>query len=171
MKRSGSPARKTPLTAKTPLKRTAALTSSPLSASAKHRNSVGSQRKRTPASPPRVPVKVRAALAVRSGGLCEIGQQGCTGWAVDPSHRVRTGMGGRKGAALAAHHVLSNLLHACRWCHDRNLHANPSAAYAAGWMLRDGSNSLAVPALYRGAWMFLDDQGSVSPVPLIAEEA
>ncbi len=79
-------------------------------------------------------------------------------------------MGGRKRAAAAAHHVLSNLLHACRFCHDR-CHANPADSYAAGWMLRDSQNPLALPALYRGGWRFLTDDGRVLADPDATEEA
>ncbi len=80
-------------------------------------------------------------------------------------------MGGRKGAALAAHHVLSNILHGCRACHDR-CHANPADAYAAGWMLSNSQNPLAIPVLYRGGWRWLDDLRGASADPNFnAEEA
>ncbi len=173
MKRSGPPARKTPLTAKTELKRKTALSAAPVSASAKHRNPAANQRqpKRTTATPPpRVPAKVRAALAVRSEGLCEIAQQGCTRWASEFSHRKKVGAGGRKGAARTDHDVLSNALHACHQCHSAG-HRNPVMAYDLGWMLREHQNPLVIPALYRGAYRWLTDDGRVLTDPDFAEEA
>lgn len=109
-----------------------------------------------------IPDKVRKALALRSGGACEVQAPGCDGWAVDPSHRKGTGAGGRKGAAAVRHHVLSNLLHACRGCHS-GIHAMPAVAYWKGWMLREGEDPHEVPALYRGNWVLLDDSGAVTP--------
>ncbi len=172
MKRS-EPTRKTPLAPGGPLQRRTALNRSPFSASAAHALSAVNQRepKRTPAFPPRVPAKVRAALAVRSEGLCEIGQQGCTRWAVEYSHRKKVGAGGRKRAARTVHDVLSNALHACWHCHRIGGHANPGLAYDMGWMLREHQNPLAVPVLYRGSWRFLDDAGRVLTDPDATEEA
>ncbi len=166
--------RSTPLKPGKPLQRKSALSSAPFSASAKHRNSASNQRqpKRTTASPPpRVPAKVRAALAARSEGLCEIAQQGCTRWATEFSHRKKLGIGGRKGAARAAHDVLSNAVAGCHNCHQVRGHANPRAAYDMGWMLKEHQNPLAIPLLYRGSWKFLTDDGRVLTDPDFAEEA
>jgi hypothetical protein len=172
--------KKTPLTRKTPLQPGEALerkaawgTPAPVfpmfrrNQAARHH-----QQKRRPASSPGVPVKVRAALAVRSEGMCEIAAPGCTGAAVDPSHRISTGMGGRKREAAAHHHVLSNLIHACRWCHQERLHAQPALAYWAGWMLRENENPREVPVSYRGQRRWLTDDGRVlTDSPITPEEA
>ncbi|MFY1686434.1 hypothetical protein [Plantactinospora sp. WMMB782] len=109
---------------------------------------------------PAVPVNVKVALAVRSGGRCEIAIPGCTGTATDPAHRLKRGMGGRKGAAKAAADRLSGLMHACRRCHSHT-HANPAEAYSAGWMLREGQEPTQVSVLYRGRMVWLDDAGQV----------
>lgn len=118
-----------------------------------------------------LPATVRSALAARSGGLCEVQAPGCDGRAVDPSHRKTTGMGGRKGAAAVAHHVLSNLLHVCRGCHEGAIHARPADAFWRGWMLRQHEDPRAVPCLYRGVWVLLDDQGGCTPTKSTPEEA
>jgi len=155
MKRSALLARRTPLLAKTGLRRTA-LPDNPLSRVAKRT----SQPKRHAKSG--IPAKVRVALAARSGGVCEIGAPGCVGRAVDPSHRKATGAGGRHGQAAVRHHVLSNILHACRFCHERHVHAYPAAAYWRGWALREHENPAAVPVLYRWKWVLLSDNGTVT---------
>jgi 5-methylcytosine-specific restriction protein A len=117
-------------------------------------------------------VKVRAALKLRSGGLCEIEAPGCTEVASEAAHRKKVGAGGRKGDAAVRHHVLSNLLHACHNCHQVQGHRHPAAAYAAGWMLREHQNPLSEPVVYRGTWSHLGDDGSVLTIdPYATEEA
>lgn len=174
MRRSEMPQRKTRLTSSTPLKRTTALNAGPMARSTRHAQAAEllNQSKAQRRTPPAIPAKVRAALAVRSQGRCEIAAPGCTGVATDFSHRKKTGAGGRKGAAKLAHDVLSNALHACRTCHGQHMHAEPAAAYAAGWMLREHQNPLAEPCLYRGSWCRLGDDGLVLTTnPNLAEEA
>lgn len=171
MKRSGRLQRTTELTRKTPLR--AVAWSVPDSArSVSHQRQARRQAtpKRRPAVKPAIPAKVRIALALRSGGRCEMALPGCTGQATDPAHRIRTGMGGRKGAAKAAHDVLSNLIHACRHCHSWT-HAEPTAARRLGLMLRDGDNPLTEPCVYLGSRCWLADDGSVSTTTPYAEEA
>lgn len=165
--------RRSPLVAKTGLRRTAALNRSPLARSSLHAEGAArrQQPKRRTASPSPIPAKVRIALAARSGGMCEIASSGCTGVATDAAHRVRVGMGGRKGSTAVRHHVLSNLLHLDRHCHTRHGHANPAEAYPAGWMLRENQDPATTPALYRGVWVRLGDDGSMSPANTTAEEA
>lgn len=160
-----------PLTAKTELKRTTALSRAPLARSALHADSAARKAGPKRRAGSAIPARVRAALKLRSGGLCEIGAPGCTEIATDGSHRIKSGTGGRKGAAAVRHHVLSNLLHACRHCHSTWLHAQPAAAYAAGWMLREHQSPLSEPVVYRGGRHLLGDDGSVSPINFDAEEA
>jgi len=81
-----------------------------------------------------LPVDVRQALERRSGGVCEVAQDGCAGRATDAHHRVRKGAGGRRGAARQASDGLSNLVHACRACHSL-IHSWPAASRDAGWLL------------------------------------
>lgn len=162
MRRSPMPDRKTPLEAKTSLRRTA-FNRSPNAASLAHERAKRSnQPSRGTANQPAVPPIIRIALTVRSGGVCEMAFPDCMGQATDPAHRIRTGMGGRKRASKTAHDVLSNLVHACRRCHSWT-HAEPAKAYAMGLMLRDGSNPLKEPVVVRGRWVLLDNQGSITP--------
>jgi len=163
------PRRKTPLTAKAEPTRKTALSRSPLARSALHAGQ--SARKATPKrrTTAAVPARVRAALKLRSGGLCEIQAPGCLELATDFSHRKKVGAGGRKGAAAVVHHVLSNALAGCRGCHSF-LHASPAASYSAGWMLREHQNPLAEPVVYRGQWCLLTDDGSVLPTDHYATE-
>lgn len=162
MKRSGPIQRRTPLKSSKPLERKAALSVSPTARSRTHANSAAQRHQpKRASSSSGVPARVRKALAERSGGLCEVAQPGCARVATDFSHRLRTGMGGRHGAAARAHHVLSNALAACRPCHAARLHAQPKEAYAAGWILREGQIPTAERVLYRGVWVFLTDDGSV----------
>jgi|GEM_PF-1994380 len=118
---------------------------------------------------PALPTTVAAALKARSGGVCEIQAPGCARVAVDPSHRKKVGAGGRRGDARTAHNVLSNVLHACRHCHDE-LHRRPAYARSPGrgWMLTEHQNPASVPALYRGVLVLLTDDGRVLPVGEVA---
>lgn len=109
---------------------------------------------------PAVPKDTSAALTKRSGGRCEIALSGCTGVATDPAHRLKQGMGGRKGAAKVAADRLSDLMHSCRHCHSHG-HANPAEAYRLGLMLREGQVPTQVPVQYRGRMVWLDDAGNV----------
>jgi hypothetical protein len=154
--------RRTPLTSSTPLPR------SNLAANqGGHHQRVPRPRGRVK---PAVPARILVALVARSGGVCEILLPGCNRVAIDPAHRLKQGMGGRKGDAKTAHDVLSNLLHACRFCHS-HCHASPAEAYSHGWMLREGNNPLTEPALYRGQSRWLTDDGLVLTTPPPAEEA
>lgn len=172
--RRTEPKRITPLKAKTPLTRTTALNAAPTARSALHANSAASRQKPRAQrrTPPAVPTQVRVALALRSGGKCEMALSGCTVQATDPAHRVARGMGSRKGEARTAHDVLSNLTHACRRCHSTAT-AEPAWAYSVGLALRTGSDPLAEPCLYRGELRWLTDDGLVLTTNPndIAEEA
>lgn len=112
---------------------------------------------------PAVPKDTRAALIERSaGGWCEIQMTGCLGQGTDPSHRITTKNGGRHGAAKVEHDRLSDVLWACRRCHDW-LGDHPAAAKAerVGWALEEWQNPTECPVLYRGRLVFLDDFGGV----------
>ena len=148
----------------TPLKRNTPLTSKvPLPRSGLGNNERQGPPAKRPRVKPAVPPKVRLVLALRSGGVCEMALSGCTGVATDPAHRLKQGMGGRHGDAKVAHDVLSNLLHACRACHSWT-HAEPGRARVLGLMLREGDDSTAVWALYRGLQRWLTDDGLVLAV-------
>lgn len=136
----------------------------PLARSTIGRNAGPKLPTKRPRVQPAVPPKVRAALATRSGGLCEMALPGCALTATDPAHRLKTGAGGRHGAAKLAHDVLSNLTHACRPCHSWT-HAEPARARLLGLMLREGDNPLTEWVLYRGVRSWLTDDGAVLASP------
>lgn len=113
---------------------------------------------------PAVPRSVMRKLKKRSDGICEMQLSGCLGRATDPSHRKKKGMGGRPGEAAEEINRLSNLLHACRQCHNW-CHARPAEAYDLGLILREHQDPLREPAnTCRYGPVLLDDQGGMWPV-------
>ncbi|MET8278220.1 hypothetical protein [Micromonospora sp. NPDC005174] len=112
---------------------------------------------------PAVPPTVRDALAERAGGFCEIQRPGCLGQGTDPSHRISQKAGGRHGEAKTRHDRLSNLMWACRRCHDF-VTDNPEASKApnVGWALEEWQRPAECPALYRGRLVLLADDGSMT---------
>ena len=71
-----------------------------------------------------VPPGVRAALAQRSGGLCERCRQER---ATQAHHKTKRSQGGQ--------HTAANLVHLCGRCHDW-AEAHPSEATEAGWSIQ-----------------------------------
>ncbi|MEV5211393.1 hypothetical protein AB0K35_28355 [Micromonospora sp. NPDC053740] len=113
---------------------------------------------------PAVPPAVRDALIERAGGgFCEIQRPGCLGQGTDPSHRITQKSGGRHGEAKTAHDRLSNLMWACRRCHDF-VTDNPEASKSptVGWALEEWQRPAECPALYRGRLVLLADDGSLT---------
>lgn len=110
-----------------------------------------------------VPGDVRALLLARSVAQCEMGLDGCAVVGVDPAHRITVKAGGRHGAAAGRHHRLSNLLWACRPCHDW-CHDQPREAYDLGLMLREHHDPAQEPVARRGLPVLLDDDGGMQPV-------
>lgn len=109
---------------------------------------------------PAVPDTVRVALMKRSGGWCEMQLPGCTGVATDPAHRIGQGSGGRHGEAKVQNDRLSNLLYACRTCHEWT-HREDELANDDGLRLKNGCIPTQEPVLYRGVLSYLDDEGGV----------
>jgi hypothetical protein len=113
---------------------------------------------------PAVSRDVRDTLKKRAGEgfWCEIQMTGCLGQGIDPSHRITTKSGGRHGAAKVEHDRLSDLLWACRSCHDW-IGDHPAAAKAerVGWALEEWQQPTEWPVLYRGRLVYLDDLGGV----------
>jgi hypothetical protein len=113
---------------------------------------------------PAVPVDVRDDLKKRAGEgfYCEIQMTGCLGRGTDPSHRITKKSGGRKGAAKAENDRLSNVLWACRACHDW-IGQYPAASKVewVGWALEEWQSPAECPVLYRGRLVYLDDSGGV----------
>lgn len=103
-------------------------------------------------------MELRAALAIRSGGVCEIQQTGCFGAATEPAHRIGTGMGGVHGDAVAASDRLSNAVHACRSCGQWQ-HDHEPMAKAYGQILPRHADPRTEPVLLRYGVVWLDDDG------------
>ncbi len=140
---------------KTPLKRTGFLARGAALLS-------GGPLRRTPMKAhrpgPAVPKATRDAVAERSHGWCEIALGHCTGRATDRSHRKTVKMGGRHGAAKVDHDQLSDVMDACRWCHDY-IGDHPAQAKALGLALEEWQNPTDEPVSYRGRRALLSDAG------------
>jgi hypothetical protein len=105
-------------------------------------------------------VELRAGVADRSGGWCEMQLNGCLGRATDTAHRITIGMGGVHGEAADNIHRLSDALHACRLCHEWTHHQDDEAN-DLGLRLKRGCDPLAEPVWYRGVLSFLTDDGRI----------
>lgn len=103
--------------------------------------------------------KTRDALAVRSGGVCELCGRAR---AVDPHHRHGRLMGGTRRPWI---NRLSNLLHLCRVDHDMvtDTRGRRLEFEAKGWLLREGQMPLEVPVLLAVGLVVLDDVGGMMP--------
>ena len=77
----------------------------------------------------RIPEAVRARVAARSQGRCEVfdGATRCENPADHMHHRLPRSRGGR--------HTASNLLHVC-WADHARIHEHPEWAYSVGYLLR-----------------------------------
>lgn len=75
-----------------------------------------------------IPDDSRAVTVARSGGLCEANTP------VGPHRAVHLH---HKEPRRSRNHAPSNLLHVCSNGHAW-IHANPTASYAAGWLIRMG---------------------------------
>jgi hypothetical protein len=106
-----------------------------------------------------VPGGTKVILRQRSGGLCEVGLQ-CGGRAlgVDPAHREGKGSG---GTDKAWSNLASNLLWACRDCHDFIDQKQPARAERLGLKVRAGvARPWEIPVLHkRYRWVLLDNNG------------
>lgn len=98
-------------------------------------------------------VSCREVVTKRSQGLCEI----CANRpATDMAHRLAVSQGGKW--------MPSNILHACRNCHEYN-HDHPVNSFEYGWHLRSGSDPLECPVFLRFSngcegWIMLKDDGT-----------
>lgn len=157
--------RKTPLVAKTGLRRSTPMQKAAESIQPGARKSTPMRRVAMAVKPPKpklTPAQKRPLLD-RSGGWCELRIPGvCVEVGHDVAHRIGEGMGGRHGEAAKENDRLSNTLFACRYCHAW-CHSNPADARGHGWMLRNGDDPPAEPVFYCGRWMLLDDEGGAAP--------
>jgi hypothetical protein len=166
VKRPPMPPRKTPLTAKTGLRRSTPLQQGSASMQPGARKNAPRKRvaMKTSAPKPKLTPAQKAPLLERSGGWCELRIPGvCVVVGHDVAHRVGEGMGGRKGEAAKENDRLSNVLWACRYCH-RHTHDYPATARGHGWMLRRGADPRRSPVFYNNLrWVLLDDAGGYTP--------
>lgn len=142
--------KRTPLTRKTPLRRT------PRSGLAAARMKTGgswarSTRKKLSEAALKA---VRPLLRERAGGVCEK-CGGALGRGGDAHHRLK-----RSGPERD---VLSNLVMVCRGCHSW-VHANPSQAREDGWILTSKQAPADVPVRFAQGLVRLDDEGGVTPL-------
>lgn len=90
----------------------------------------------------------------RSAGRCEIcGDRPAS----EHQHRIRRGAGG--SSRNPAIHRPSSLLHVCQPCHV--VADTATERYHNGWSIRRGEDvdPAAIPVLYRGECVLLNDQG------------
>lgn len=140
MKRSGPPARRTPLSpGDKPLKR------SPISrtVTSDGRYTVTRFDGPVPDKPRRarkghgIPAESRAAVMRRSRGWCELRLPGCQGDAATMHHRK---------LRRAGDHRPVNLLDLCAACH-RWVHDHTGYSYARGWLVRQSDDPAAVAVM------------------------
>jgi hypothetical protein len=97
----------------------------------------------------------RTLVYGRSGRLCEVQTEVCTGFGQEWQHRKNRSQQGTWHA--------SNGLDACSPCHAW-IHANPHAALQNGWTVPSFADPAERPVLRRGVWVLLDNEGSFEPV-------
>lgn len=161
MKRGGPLQRKTPLVAKTGLRRTTELQARAFRESLSARQPMKRSAIAKSAPKPKLTVVQKRPLLERSEGICEIGSAYCEHFATDVCHRRGEKAGGRHGAAAALNDRPSNVLHGCRRCHTFT-HDWPKTAELNGWRLTELANPLTERVNRRGVWVLLDDEGGVT---------
>lgn len=101
---------------------------------------------------------VRAVVEGRSGGMCEVCGEGRV---TEIHHRRPRGMGGSSSGDT---NKPSNALALCNACH-RMIESNRAVAMLLGWLMpqrtRNGASPSGRRVMYRGAWVFLADDGNV----------
>ncbi len=163
MKRSGAIERHTPLTSKSPLKRTTALNASPASRSAAHARQPRNQARRY-TGPSKAVLRL---LAVRSEGLCEFWQ--CLNDAVHTHHRRPRRMGGSSDPAT---NTAANLVRLCLEHHDW-AESRRAEALGLGLLLHASASPSLTPVYLRHGLVLLNDAGGWAEAPINddAEEA
>ncbi len=119
------------------------------------------QPRRSKPNPNGFPASVKAIIAKRSGGMCEVD---FCGPADHFHHRAARGRG---GTSLEWVNRAANGLHVALACHDR-IEVSRTEAYVNGWLVaRNGKQtSVVVPVLRQGVWVLLADDGAVEAVEL-----
>lgn len=107
---------------------------------------------------------LRPALAERCQGECErCGRPLAVcgdGYVFDAHHRQLRSRGGQDSlsAVVAVHHL-------CHVLEPGSIHQEVARATAEGFIVHAADIPATVPLLYKGRWSWLDDDGSVRPVP------
>lgn len=103
--------------------------------------------------------EVKAIVAARSKGVCELGP--CTRTATEFHHRAPRGLG---GTSLAWVNSAANSLHICQ-AHHAHIESRRAEAYANGWLVRRNGRLTAadVPVLLSEGWRLLTDHGATFP--------
>lgn len=153
--------RKTPLVAKTGLRRSTPMQRSAESIQPGARTLLRRVAMAVKAPKPKLTAAQKRPLLVRSDGQCEISASGCTYFATDVCHRRGEKSGGRHGEAATLNDRLSNVLHGCRACHTFT-GMWPRTAELNGWRLRETADPLTAPVNRRGVFVLLDDEGGMT---------
>lgn len=102
-----------------------------------------------------IPPRVRSQLRMRAGDLCEA----CGKPGNNAHHRKNRSQGGGD--------VLSNLMLLCgsgtTGCHGY-ITVNPKHAYTLGWSVHSYADPASRAVNYRGQWVLLADDGSITKV-------
>ena len=99
----------------------------------------------------------RTLVYARSGRVCEVQTEVCTGRGQEWQHRKNRSQQGTWHA--------SNGLDACSACHAW-IHANPHAAQQNGWTVPSFADPAERPVLRRGVWVLLDNEGGMAAVEM-----
>lgn len=109
---------------------------------------------------PAVPAETRELLVARSGGWCEAQLPGCRGGGSDTHHRKTQKSGGRRGAAKVKHDELANVMDLCRSCHTW-IGVRVEEAKDMGLALEEHVEPGAEFVAYRGVLSYLTNDGRV----------
>lgn len=104
--------------------------------------------------------RTRLIVRTRAGGRCELCGVAAHEGPTSIHHRHPRRMGGTRRPWI---NLASNLLFICgtgtTGCHGR-VESNRTAAYAAGWLLRDGEDPAEVPVqIHQLGAVYLTDEG------------
>jgi 5-methylcytosine-specific restriction protein A len=100
--------------------------------------------------------------------ICEVMAR-CPGRVValyDLHHRRCRGAGGSRRPET---NLAGNALAICRDCHAF-IESQREMAFRNGWLVRQSQTPADVPVLYRGRWVLLADDGTVTPADCVCGE-
>lgn len=104
------------------------------------------------------PAEVKAIVFDRSGGRCE--RCGCLSWDLQHHHRRPRGAGGTRRLDTNTASACALL---CGDCH-RHVESHRTQALSDGWLVRQSDSPVVVPVFRLGVWVWLGDDGSITPV-------